>query len=240
MDNLLTHTIEAHGGLENWEKIRQVSARANISGLTWIRKGQPDILKDTYIFVDTKKQFVSYKPVNENWYTSFEPNRVAIILSSEEKTIEELLNPRQSFAEHKRETPWSHLQAFYFASYAIWTYFNAPFNFVNPDYEVKEIEPWEENNEQWRRLQVTFPKSIATHNSIQTFYIDKEGLIRRHDYNVEIVTNATSSHYLDDYIEVQGFKIATKRRVYVRNEDNTSLQPEPVLVSINLSEIKFQ
>jgi hypothetical protein len=240
MNSLLAFTIEAHGGLDSWEKIKNVSARANIDGLMWVKKQQPGILKDVYASVDTKRQFVSYQPKeNREWHTSFEPNRIATETSKGE-VIDELLNPRQSFSGHTIDTAWTQLQVFYFASYAIWTYFNGPFNFANPDYEVQEVEPWEENNEQWRRLLVTFPKAVATHNPVQTFYIDQVGLIRRHDYNVEIIANATSSHYLYDYIKVQGINIATKRRVYVRKEDNTALMPEPVLVSLNLSELKFQ
>ncbi|WP_431244425.1 hypothetical protein ACQ9BO_08970 [Flavobacterium sp. P21] len=119
----------------------------------------------------------------------------------------------------------------------MWTYFNAPFIFADPAYKVKELETWLENGEELRRLEVEFPSEIATHSKIQTFYIDKEGLIKRHDYSADILGNSATAHYLSDYIEVQGIKVATKRRVYVRLEDNTPLLPEPLLVSIDLSEI---
>jgi hypothetical protein len=119
----------------------------------------------------------------------------------------------------------------------MWTYFNAPFNFTGVGYNVKELEPWKENDEVFRRLEVMFPEQVATHSPVQTFYIDKDGLIKRHDYNVDVAGGAIAAHYLSDYIEVQGIKIATKRKVYVRLEDNTPLFPEPLLVFIELSEI---
>jgi len=56
---------------------------------------------------------------------------------------------------------------------------------------------------------------------------------------VEISGNVASAHYLYDYIEVQGIKIATKRQVFLRKEDNTPLTPDPVLVSLSLSEIRL-
>jgi hypothetical protein len=115
-----------------------------------------------------------------------------------------------------------------------------PFALANPDYKVFELEPWEENGEVYRRLEVTFPAGIATHSSIQTFYIDKQGLIKRHDYNVDIFGGSSAAHYLSDYIEVQGIKIPTKRRVYMRLEDNSVLMPEPLLVSIDLTEISLK
>ncbi|MDW9379686.1 hypothetical protein [Chryseobacterium sp. JV558] len=236
MNSLLEFTIEAHGGLENWNRFENISAHLKVDGLTWIRKQQPGLISDTFVSVDTQKQFVSFRPALADWKTSFETDHVAA-LSENGEIIEELSNPRQSFSNHKRETPWTKLQAFYFASYAIWTYINAPFCFANPGFEVTEIEPWEENGETFRRLQVIFPESIASHSRIQTFYIDKTGLIRRHDYNVEISENVASAHYLYDYTEVQGIQFPTKRQVFIRNEDNTALQPEPVLVVVNLSEI---
>jgi len=82
------------------------------------RKQQPGIINDTYVSVDTKRQFVSFQPVYADWKTSFEPDHVAA-LTLDNEIIEELYSPRQSFFNHKRETPWTRLQAFYFASYAV-------------------------------------------------------------------------------------------------------------------------
>ena len=237
MNNLLEYTINAHGGLDNWNKLNSVKLQAKIDGLLWKMKEQPDFLSDTNITVDTKKQSVSYKPVNENCFTSFEPNRVALHL--DDVVVEELQNPRQSFANHTKETQWTRLQLVYFASYAMWNYINIPFVFTNPDCEVKEFGEWQENGEVWQRLQVTFPKHIATHTPTQIFYIDKNGLIRRQDYNVELVGNGSSAHYLYDYKEVGGIQFPTKRRVFARLEDNTSLQPEPLLVSIDVTDIEL-
>ncbi|MBS1755041.1 MAG: hypothetical protein JST34_13440 [Bacteroidetes bacterium] len=237
MNTLLEQSIKAHGGLANWNKLNWVKLCTKISGLLWQMKGHPNLLNDTTIIVDTKKQYISYKPKREDWFTSFEPNRVAVHLSN--NTNEELLNPRQSFANHTKETKWTRLQMIYFASYAMWNYINIPFVFANSDYEVKEMETWKENGETWKRIQVIFPNHIVTHSHKQTFYIDETGLIRRHDYNVELIGNGRSSHYLYDYQEVNGIKFPTKRRVFARLEDNTSLQPEPLLVSIDVTDIEL-
>ena len=239
MTDLLSFTLDAHGGLKNWGKFSSISLSAKIDGKTWERKQQPGILEDVKAFVDTRRQSGVYFPQDDtNSRILYTPNRVAFESASGD-IIEELLKPRQSFNGHLRATPWSRLQAFYFAGYAIWTYFNVPFIFASPGYEVDEIEPWQEEGEEWRRLRVRFPDSVATHSSVQTFYIDRTGLIRRHDYNVEISENVASAHYLFNYTDVQGIKIATHRRVYLRKEDNTSLQPEPLLVNIHFGDISI-
>nr|WP_295922365.1 hypothetical protein [uncultured Dyadobacter sp.] len=239
MKDLLSLTIDANGGIENWKKYTKVSATVKAGGLTWERKQQPGILADIHAIADTRRQAVLYQPnYDKQIQITFEPDRVALEKRSGE-TIEELLHPRSSFDGHIRATPWTRPQAFYFAGYAIWTYLNAPFNFADEGYQSSEIEPWEENGEQWRRLVVTFPGAIATHSTVQTFYIDQAGLIRRHDYNVEISGNVSSAHYLSGYTEVQGIMFPTRRRVYVRQEDNTPLQPEPLLVDVHLSEFRL-
>ncbi|SEO17026.1 hypothetical protein SAMN05444671_0803 [Flavobacterium sp. CF108] len=236
MENLLEYTINAHGGIENWNKFESITARLLCGGVLWDLKQQSGVMQDIYVTSNTRKQMTSHYPfINEDWSTSFEPGRIAIQKKNGE-IIEEMSAPRDSFSNHVLETPWTQLQLAYFAGYAMWTYFNLPFIFKNPDYKVTELEPWNENGELYRRLEVTFPDEVAAHSGVQTFYIDKEGLIKRHDYNVDISAGAAAAHYLSDYIEVQGIKIPTKRRVYIRLEDNSVL-PEPLLVSIDLSEI---
>jgi hypothetical protein len=240
MNDLLEFTINAHGGLENFNKFETVTARLMCDGVLWSMVGHPGSVDDIYVTSHTNKQFTSHRPfLNKDWHTAFTPKHVAI-KNSKGEVVEELSNPRDSFTGYTTETPWSQLQLAYFTGYAMWTYFNAPFNFGDAGYKVKELEPWEENGEVFRRLQVTFPEEVATHSPVQTFYIDKDGLIKRHDYNVDIAGGATAAHYLSNYIDVQGIKIATKREVYVRLEDNTPLFPEPLLVSIDLSEISFK
>jgi len=239
MNSLLEITIKAHGGLDPWKKYNTVSAHLNVDGLTWVRKQQPGVVKDVLVNIHTKSQDVLFKQNTGDKLTArFEKNRVSV---SDQfgKPLEMLDNPRPSFEGHTRESSWSLPQAFYFASYAIWIYFNAPFVFADPEYIVQEIEPWEENGERWRRLRVTFPDGVHTHSKIQTFYIDNTGLIRRHDYNVEISANVASAHYLYDYIDVQGIKFPTKRMVFLRKDDNTSLQPEPLLVKVDIENLKL-
>ena len=239
MNDLLKLTIDAHGGLDRWKNFDQISSSIICGGAIWKIKNQTGILDDIYVTCSTKRQFTSHRPfIGQDWHTSFQANRIAIE-NAKGQLIEELANPRSSFDGHNVETPWTRLQLAYFAGYAMWTYLNAPFNFADPDYKVEELEPWTEDGQQFRRLQVTFPKNIATHGAIQIFYIDQRGLIRRHDYNVEVFGGSPAAHYLFDYIDVYGIKIATKRAVYIRSEDNTPLRPDPLLVSIGLSEIKL-
>ncbi|MCU1427046.1 MAG: hypothetical protein JWL83_1046 [Actinomycetia bacterium] len=47
-----------------------------------------------------------------------------------------------------------------------------------------------------------------------------------------------AAHYVSDYHEVAGIKLPTKHKIFPRTPDGQSL-PEPLFVSIDLSEIAF-
>src|SRR5262249_20589757 len=153
--------------------------------------------------------------------------------------VEERTNPRAAFAGHTRETRWDDLHFIYFASYTMWTYLTVPFSLTWAGFEVAEIAPWRAQDETWRRLRVKFPPHIASHSTEQTFYFGVDGLLQRHDYSVEISGNAPAAHYVSEYKDVSGVMMPTKRRVFIRRPDNTPA-PDPVLISIDLSGIRFE
>jgi hypothetical protein len=103
---------------------------------------------------------------------------------------------------------------------------------------MTELDPWEEAGQLWRRLLVTWPSHLATHSTEQTLYLSPDGLLVRHDYDVEISVGATAAHYLSDYVDVQGIMVPTSHRILPRTPDGQSLA-EPLIVSIGLSEITF-
>jgi hypothetical protein len=120
----------------------------------------------------------------------------------------------------------------------MWTYLNMPFLLAWPGVETEELEPWPTHGGDWRRLAVRFPANIATHSTVQTLYFDGEGLMKRHDYDVEIAGNTPGAHIVEDYTEVSGIKFPTKRRIYARQPDG-SFTIEPLVVSIDLSNIRL-
>jgi hypothetical protein len=94
----------------------------------------------------------------------------------------------------------------------------SPFLFTWPGVEAHEIDPWHESGQTWRRLHVSFPSAVATHNPEQVFYFDRDGLQRRMDYVTEILV----AHYTNRHQEFGGFIFPTRRRVFRRNPDGTS------------------
>ncbi len=113
-----------------------------------------------------------------------------------------------------------------------------PFTFALPGFETAELDQWQEQGEQWRRLHVIWPSYLATHSTEQTLYFGQDGLIRRHDYDVEIMGGNPGAHYVSDYTQVAGIMLPTKHRVFPRAADGQALS-EPLIVSIDVSEVAF-
>jgi len=235
---LASIAMDAHGGLDQWRKFKSISAHLLQGGGLWKLKGQEDTLKDVHVTVGTRSEWTEHSPFRRaNQHTSFTPDRIAIETSGGD-VLQERFNPRESFKGHTLETPWDDLQLAYFAGYAIWTYLNTPFLFALPDVETREIDAWEENGEVWHRLKATFPPSIATHSTEQTFYFDQQGLFRRHDYNVDISGGTPAAHYVSELKQFSGITVPTKHLIYPRQPDGRPV-PTQLVVSIDVSDVTF-
>ena len=239
LPDLAKVAIEAHGGLERWNQFESLTARLVQGGVLWGLKGKAEVLERASVKVALRKERASHWPFAPTDHrSSFTPHRVAIE-TSEGQLIEELLDPRESFKGYEMETPWSNPQVAYFAGYTMWTYLTSPFILTQPGVVSEEIESWDENGQTWRRLRVRFPNSIATHSTVQTFYFDKQGLLRRHDYEVDIQGSNPAVRYVHDPIEVSGIILPTKMRMFSRRPDNQRM-PEPLIVSVDLSDFLFE
>ncbi|GAA3045966.1 hypothetical protein GCM10010464_07770 [Pseudonocardia yunnanensis] len=239
MSDLVDLVIEAHGGMDRWNQLHEVRSHLIVGGITWAVKQQAGLLDDTNVRIELHEQFASHYPFGmPGLHSSVTADRVAIERDSGE-VVAERRDPRAAFAGHVLETPWDELHLAYFAGYAMWTYLTAPFSFASPGFRTEELEPWEEEGRSWRRLKVTFPAHIATHSAEQVFYVGPDRLIRRHDYNAEVVGGGPAAHYSADHREFDGIVVATTRRVHPLAADG-SVAPEPLLVSIDLGDVRFQ
>ncbi|MFL6707624.1 MAG: hypothetical protein ACJ8HI_05390 [Massilia sp.] len=238
MEKLLEHAIAAHGGMARWNKFSVMTAHLTQGGIIWPLKRKAGMLDEVDITIKLHQPWTSHSPFGApERHTSVAPGRVAI----EQKVgtvIEETSDARASFAGHALDTPWTDLQLAYFVGYAIWNYFTMPFTLARPGFVLTELAPWQEAGQTWRRLQASFPAGLDTHSPVQTFYFSENGLLRRHDYQVDISGGAPAVHYLSGHEDVQGITVPTVHRIYVRDADGGH-QSEPLVVSIDVSAIAF-
>jgi hypothetical protein len=235
MNELLKLAVNAHGGLERWNKVKAIKVAASITGAIWWVKSKGDFLKNVVLTVETRKERLTVDFPGQDKRAVFEPNRL-VVETVAGTMIEARDNPVKSFEGHKRETPWDDIHVAYFAGEALWTYLNTPFLYTHEGFVSEEISAIKVEGETWRRLKVTFPDNVKSHTREQVSCFGPDGLLRRHDYTVDILGGATGLNYASDYRDVDGIIVPTKRRVYAY-EGDYQLIKEPLLVAIDMGEI---
>jgi hypothetical protein len=237
MTELLHEALKAHGGLDRWNQVKAIKVAASITGAIWYVKGKADFLKNVILTVETRKERVTVEFPGQNKRAIFEPDRI-VIETLDGTLIEACDRPEESFAGQQRETPWNDIHVVYFVGEALWTYLNTPFLYTYGGFTTEEIPSIQVDGETWRRLRVIFPESVKSHTREQISCFGPDGLLRRHDYTVDILGGATGLNYASDYRDVDGIIVPTKRRVYAY-EGDYQLVKEPLLVKIDMGEIKL-
>jgi hypothetical protein len=232
MNDLLANAIAAHGGMDRWNRIRAIRVDAAVTGAFWEIKGQSDAMKDIHFEVDTTQQRLTLDFAGQNLRSLFQPDRV-VLQQLDGTVVDARDDPERSFDGHQFETPWDDLHLAYFTGEALWTYLNIPFLFTSSGFVREEIAPIDVGGETWRRLNVTFPDHIKTHARNQVFCFGPDGLLRRHDFTIDIVDPGTESQlYAADYRDVDGIIIPATRRAYATVGDD-----QIVLVAIDMADI---
>jgi hypothetical protein len=238
MTSLLEEVMEAHGGLDRWRRLSKVEADAVTGGGLFPLKGLMPDLSARRMSVWLKEERASVLPFGApDQRTAFTPERLAIE-KLDGAVVAEWSFPRSSFIGHGLSTPWGPVHRAYFNGYAMWTYLNTPFLLNWDGVEVEEEEPWIEGSEVWRVLRVYLPGRIASHGPMQRFYFGADGLLRRHDYNVEVAGNFAAAQLTTDYIEANGIKLPSRRRAFAMGPDRRPI-PELLMVAIDLSNVVY-
>ena len=237
MTDLLQLALEAHGGVKRWNELHEAEAKLSIGGALWELQQKADLFKNIHIQYGLHEQWMTTELMGDGRRMVFTRDRMSIETATGD-SIETLDAPRASFSGQPITAQWNDLQAGYFNSYALWTYLTIPFLYAQPGFTREELTAWEENDEIWRPLKVTFPPSIATHTKEQISYFGQDCLLRRHQYTVDVLGRAKGLNYAYNYCDFDGIAVPTCRRVYAYDENRRKV-PESVLVAIDIEEVHF-
>jgi hypothetical protein len=234
---LLATATEAHGGLDRWRQLTTVRANASITGAVWHLKGRPDVLADVAITAELKAERLVMDFPGQDKRTIFTPERIVVETAAGE-LIEARDDPEAHFAGQTADTRWDDIDVAYFSGEAVWTYLTTPFLYTYPDFVTEEVEPWEEDGERWRRLKITFPDAIASHTREQFSFFGPDGLLRRHDYTVDILGGTAGANYALENRTFDGIVVPTVRRIYGYQGDHEVVR-DPLLVAVDFSDVAF-
>ena len=219
MDKLLEAVLDAHGGLHNWANVTSLTARLSLGGPFWGARGWPDVFDNEVVRAEAHHEHITFLPFTAPDRSSelkVGPETITIFAGAG-NVVEQRVNPRATFPSFEDVTQWDAVQLAYFTSAAVWNYLIAPFVFAMPGVIAREIDPWTEDGETWRRLAVTFPATISNHNADQVFYYDEAFMQRRMDYSPDVTGNPPVAHYTYDPKTFDGFVFPTRRRVLLHD-----------------------
>src|SRR5215469_4892785 len=219
MNELLARIIDAHGGINCWNRYEKVEATIVSGGGFFRLKGLPQDSTPRRMTVWLHEERSSVFPFGApDQRTMFTPESVAIE-KLDGTIVAERQVPRDWFAGHQMQTPWDALHRAYFNGEALWTYLTTPFLLAGDGVHVEETEPWKQGSETWRVLRARFPGSIETHSRVQDFFFDDGRMLRRHDYQVNIAGGFPAAQLTSEHVSADGITLPAKRRAYTRGPD---------------------
>lgn len=229
MNDLLQEMLEAAGGLDRWNSVKEVIVTGDMGGMILEIKSDVDPSPATVSTLDAREvRLVAVPFLDLDSRGVFTPDHVKIESLDGSVVKRERKDPLRLFHTYpgkiRRFFWWDALDVLYFAGYSLWNYFVTPFIFSYPGFQTEEISPWtDEHGTKYRRLKVVFPSDVPTHGPEQIFFVHTEGpdkgLINRFQYTALILGPwAKAVHYTLDYKDFSGIKVATTRRATLRKD----------------------
>jgi hypothetical protein len=236
---MIKEIIEAHGGVERWNRLEAIEAEISVRGLLFTITGVP-VLSRVRVRASTREPRFTFLDFPRTGQTGeFIGDEEVRIIDSDKKVLAVRANPRSAFRGLCRAFNWDHLQFLYFGGYATWNYLVTPFLFLREGFAFEELKPVHTASGPWSRLRVSFPPAVPTHCGTQIFYFDQDRLLRRLDYTAEVLGRwAHAAHLCDRYQEFDGLKIPTKRRVRPLFIGDNPL-PAPTVVAIDVHAVRI-
>lgn len=242
MSGLVDEVLTAHGGEDRWRAITTLTAYGRFGGLLSARF-PGNRMADLTVRVRLAEQQAVVSGFPQQVQRAVFDRGDVRIETRDGELVSTRRNARAAFAGLsglRRNLRWDALDAAYFAGYAWWNYLTTPLLLTRDGITVTEGDTEPEENEQRRRLEVSFPPDIHTHSPRQTFHIDAAGLIRRHDYIAEPVGRwARAAHHCDNHRHFAGLVFPTRRRVRPRGPGSRTL-PTPTFVALDIHHIDVE
>jgi hypothetical protein len=143
MNSLIGKIVDAHGGVDRWNRLERVEATVVGSGGFFRFKGMPQdsVPRRLTVSLHNPRVTLSHFGAPDQSFV-FTPERAAVE-KVDGTVVVERYAPRQGFAGHQMSTPWDPLHQAYFSGEAFWTYFTTPFLLAYEGVRIEEIETLE-------------------------------------------------------------------------------------------------
>ena len=244
MDSTETKTfieeiIHAHGGRGLWNSLYGLEVRISAWGFLFKAKHLP-ALEHTRIWASTQQPHLIFYDFPKAGQTGeFIGTEEVRIRGSNGQVLQSRSMPRAAFRGLRRNLWWDFLDFIYFGGYATWNYLVTPFLFLRAGFTFEYLGERNDKTGTLFCFRIIFPDDVPTHCRTQTFYFDKDKLLRRIDYTAEVVGHwAHAAHLCNEYRDFSGLKIPTRRRV--RPLLFNRILRGPTLVALEIHDVQLK
>jgi hypothetical protein len=236
---LLENALRVSGGLDLWRLRRRFTLHLSITGALCAAKCSTAQLRELVVEGSTRRQALVI--------TGFPSADLRALYRSEWVALEgpdgrRLVRHQGAPGEFRgglQATTWDELQLTHYCGYLIWNHIVTPFILADPDFETKELRRSRESGDGMRRLRVEFPARVVTHAAAQTFWFDREGLLRRLDYPAAHADRTQIAQMLSGHQRFSGILVPTLCRLLTVGADGVPIA-KPPLLDIEIFDAKFE
>jgi hypothetical protein len=236
---LLADVLQANGGLDMWRRLRKFTVHMSIGGALCARKCSATRLKHIVVEGSTREQSVEITGfMAPDRRALYRPACVVLEGSDGEVLKERHATPAQ-FRDQCKSSTWDELQLAHYCGCLIWNYLTVPFILADTDVNAEALEAMTADANGWRRLKARFPPRIVTHSAEQTFYVDRQALLRRREYVAEHEEQTEIAQLFSGHQSFSGILVPALCRVVQIGIGGTVLAERP-LVDIEIFDAVFE
>ena len=226
---MLESVLRASGGMDLWRLARRFTLHASITGVLCSEKCETASLKELAVEGSTHHQAVDFTGfARTDLRALYRADSVALEAPDGQRIASRSAAP-QEFRSGLKSAKWDEVQLAYYCGYLIWNHIATPFILADPDFETEELPRSRKRGENLRRLRAGFPSRVVTHATVQTFYFDRDGLLRRLDYPAAHADATQVAHTFSGHQRFSGILVPTLCRLLTIGADGVPIAKPPLL-----------
>jgi len=236
---LLEKALRASGGVDLWRLTRRFTLHMSITGSLCTARCSTAQLKEIVVEGSTQTQALEITGfARADLRALYRPDWVALE-GQDGRRLKERQGSHEELRSELQSTTWDELQLAHYCGYLIWNHIATPFILADSDFESRELRRNAARDESLRRLTVVFPVRVATHASAQTFYFDREGLLRRLDYPAAHEEHTQIAQMFSGHQRFSGILVPTLCRLLSIGADGVPVA-KPSLLDVEIFDARFE
>ena len=235
---LLQHALRTSGGLDLWRLTKRFTVHLSITPVICAAKCGSRSWKELVAEGSTHSQELEITGFpRADMRALYRPESVSVEGQDARRIMERHGSPEE-FRRGFQSTTWDELQLAHYFGYLIWNYMVSPFILADADFKTKERRRRGVRGESLRQLEVTFPARVVTHAPTQTFYFERDGVLRRLDYATPRDEGWQIAQMFSGHQRFSGILVPTLCSLLRIGADGLSVS-EPALLNLEIFDVNF-